>query len=290
MHLTKIIIEASLILNTNFCFGCWTCNVEDIPQSSLLAHRNNLPCSDLDQYTPVACDNIPRCKQAEYDICWVDRGMSTDFNAECQLGYECVILDPDTPSLVEIVKNTIVLPKISKQTGRCMKSTLFFTDSHHKNVRVAYSQSGSGSASGESSDYDGTTDTIVMMEGTTEVVYDLDRIDSDLFDNDISSGISIPDEFDDYEYEDEEELEEKPFFSRYQRFCDSNSKDYMGLKFCALDRTEFCEEKSPLITNACKTIHCVHGIWTISDKESCIEEWANEGKSVVSVIASVFQG
>ena len=107
-YLTKIFIKTSFIFNTNFCSGCWTCNVEDIPQSSLLAHRNNLPCSELDQYAPIACDNIPRCKQAEHDICWVDRGMSTDFNAECQLGYECVILDPDIPSLLEIVKNTIV--------------------------------------------------------------------------------------------------------------------------------------------------------------------------------------
>lgn len=81
-----------------------------------------------------------------------------------------------------------------------MKPDLFFTDSHHKNARAAYSQSGSGSGSGENSDHDGTTDTIVIMEGTTEVIYDLDRIDSDLFENDISSGISIPDEFDDYEY------------------------------------------------------------------------------------------
>ena len=64
----------------------------------------------------------------------------------------------------------------------------------------------------------------------------------------------------------------------------------MGLKFCTLDRTEFCEEKSPLITDSCKTVHCAHGIWTISDKEECLEAQANEGgRGVVNVIASVFK-
>ena len=202
---TTEIVVTSLLLNSKtslFCSACWTCKVEDVPQSSLLAHRNNLPCSELDQYTPIACDNIPRCKQAEFEICWVDRGISTDFDAECQLGYECVILDPEQEGEVGFLQNigsSLVLPKISKQTGRCMKSTLFL-DENRGNLKTREISSGSGEESGSGmDDYEDSTDSVVIMD---EVVYDLDKIDSDFEKDLLSSGmIHIPeDEYTDYEY------------------------------------------------------------------------------------------
>ena len=96
-----------LFSNTPVCNSCWTCSVEDIQPSKLITHRQNLPCSELDQYTPIACDNVPRCKQFEGQICWVDHGISTDFNAECQLGYQCVILEPEPDSWLDTTKTFV---------------------------------------------------------------------------------------------------------------------------------------------------------------------------------------